>query len=286
VIGNDRRKRLNFILQEKKVFSFVLLGLSFFLWVLFLTFFFVFCFYETMKLLATEQEVDGVELFPEDSFLLTNAGKKSGGFIGVIIGDGVTAAVHHDHELAVDLTAEDGEVRTKTLLGAFVHDVPCPRCRKRGGDFAEAPVGGLLGVDARNPTSVASRRKTKRRRAFMLCHQATKLRACRTGSRTCVHGEELGVGLTCPHIPVRNELEVDGRVVVPEVATVEAEAVRVHGVGRTPALDIAIAEEVHLRDWTTRDTSCETGRFASCTMVDDLLRSDGECRRHFAEGGV
>jgi hypothetical protein len=254
--------------------------------------------------LRVEQEVDGVELFPEDSFLLANASKKSGGLVRVIVGDGVTAAVHHDHELAVDLTAEDGEVRTKTLLGAFVHDVPCPRCRKRGGHFAEAPVAGLLCGDAeewhtrRRSRSIIIRTETHAARvatehvnaAAVAAHEKTNRRELalwlRHFDRTHVRREELGVGLTCPHIPVRNELEVDGRVVVPEVATVEAEAVRVHGVGRTPALDIAIAEEVHLRDWTTRDTSCETGRFASCTMVDDLLRSDGECRRHFAEGGV
>jgi hypothetical protein len=237
--------------------------------------------------LIFKKEVNGGELVLEGLLICTDASQERCTLIRIVVADSVASTVHSHNEIALDLTAEDGEIHLETLIRRFVHDVPCPRRRKRGGDFAEAPVGGLLGVDARrkrDATAIASRGKTEAGRALMLSHKASELRASATGRRTCVHGEELCVSLTCPTVPVQDELEVDRGIAVPEVTAVEAEAVRVHGVCGTPALDIAVAEEANLRLRAARDTAHKTGGFATCTVVDDLLRSDGECRRHFAEG--
>jgi hypothetical protein len=219
-----------------------------------------------------EQEGDGVELLPEFLLCVIDGRQELSTLISAVE-DRIASAVHNGDELALDLAFKSRQISLETRLGT--------RSGKRHGDIIEGSVARNGCVDTkrrRDASTIGACGKTKAGRTELL--PTIKHIASRYARRRDKLGrKELRIGPTSLLVALEDELEVDRCIFIPEITTVKAEAMRIHGICRTPALDILVAKEVDLRNRATRDTACQTRRLASGTVVNDLLRGDVE--RHF-----
>ena len=92
-------------------------------------------------------------------------------------------------------------------------------------------------------------------------------------------GEQVSVSPEGCGVPVLEQFEINRGVAVPEIAAVEAEAVGLHGINGSPALNILVSEEVQWGCGLIRDAANRTRGFASGSVVLDLL--SGDIERHF-----
>jgi hypothetical protein len=217
-----------------------------------------------------ENHINGVNLAPEGILFCTDSGREGLDFIGADQGD-AAHLVHHRDELGVQVSATFGEVILESLIFGLIHYVAVTGSRKREGDVAEAAVAWKRGVDRR-------------------WHQ-DRLHIRNAGTEGAEAGgsrrrEEITIDLQSPSVTTLDELKIDFGFGIKRAAAVKAEARRIFAVKARiavqaalgiaiPDLDVAVAEEVHLRYGTTRDAADKTRRFACGAVVDDLLSGDG-----------